>query len=393
MSKVWDLSRGFLPAKDPIEKLPKKFRAWEELAEEAPKLLAAGQFGKRVKDLPILNADDLEDEEELECAMRHLAFNAHSEVWESWQTIPKQSISAPTAVPLYQVAKKLGRPPVLHYVSYAPYNFRRLDKKKPIELGNLALLQNFLGGIDEEWFILDHVDIQNQLIPAFDVAHGHRWEDITSDEKRLSDSLLDVAKSVNAANKVLLRMPEHCDPYVYYNRVRPYIHGWKGNPRLSQGIVYEGVKELKGKTQSWRGETGAQGSDIPNLDILLSVRHSDNLPDGSPDILKVYLTEMRDYMPKEHRKFLEDFAWVCTTNSIREYVLKNKANKTIVDAYNSCVNEVAKFRDTHLKYAEGYINKQAEKSPYNPTSTGTGGTPFMEYLKKHLDETRAAIIK
>ena len=30
----------------------------------------------------------------------------------------------------------------------------------PIELGNIALLQNFLGGMDEEWFILVHVDIE-----------------------------------------------------------------------------------------------------------------------------------------------------------------------------------------------------------------------------------------
>ncbi len=45
----------------------------------------------------------------------------------------------------------LGRPPVLSYASYALDNWRRIDRKNPIDLGNIALLQNFLGGQDEEY--------------------------------------------------------------------------------------------------------------------------------------------------------------------------------------------------------------------------------------------------
>src|SRR2546427_4821666 len=37
--------------------------------------------------------------------------------------------------------------------SYALDNWRRLDPTSPIELGNITLLQNFLGGLDEEWFV------------------------------------------------------------------------------------------------------------------------------------------------------------------------------------------------------------------------------------------------
>ena len=49
---------------------------------------------------------------------------------------------------------------MLSYASYALDNWRRLDPASPIELGNIALLQNFLGGLDEEWFVLVHVDIE-----------------------------------------------------------------------------------------------------------------------------------------------------------------------------------------------------------------------------------------
>ena len=56
----------------------------------------------------------------------------------------------------------LGREPILSYASYALWNWRRLDESGPIALGNIALLQHFLGGLDEAWFILIHVDIERR---------------------------------------------------------------------------------------------------------------------------------------------------------------------------------------------------------------------------------------
>lgn len=388
---VWDLSRGFLPARDPIEKLPKKYLAWNQLAKEAPKLLAAGEFGKRVKDLPILDIDELAGDEELECAMRQLSFFGHSEVWESWQTTPKQSISAPTAIPWHALSKKLGRPPVLSYASYALYNWRRLNRKRPVELGNLALIQNFLGGIDEEWFILVHVEIEEKMRSLLDIISTAYDGAAFDSEELFAEAFSALFLDLEAINATLFRMTERCDPYIYYNRVRPYIHGWKGNPRLAEGIVYEGVAELNGKPQKWRGETGAQSAIMPSLDAFLGIEHADNLPDGSPDILKTYLLEMREYMPRKHRQFLANIEKSFSQHSVRKYVFLNEHRKAFVDLYNQCVNEVAKFRAKHLEYAASYIQKQSQVGA-NPTDIGTGGTPFMKYLKKHLDETRAHII-
>jgi len=62
--------------------------------------------------------------------------------------------------------KKCGRPPVLSYASYALNNWRRINPELPIELGNIALLQNFHGGQDEEWFVLVHVAIEATATPA-----------------------------------------------------------------------------------------------------------------------------------------------------------------------------------------------------------------------------------
>ncbi len=51
------------------------------------------------------------------------------------------------------------------------------------------------------------------------------------------------------------------------------------------------------------------------------------------------------------------------------------------------VEALEAFRSLHLEYAAAYIFRQAQTDAKNPHAVGTGGTPFMEYLKKHRDET------
>ena len=65
------------------------------------------------------------------------------------------------------------------------------------------------------------------------------------DEDTEKDNLEDALVSIKEINKIMNRMPEKCDPYIYYNRVRPYIFGWKNNPATPQGVVYEGVENIK----------------------------------------------------------------------------------------------------------------------------------------------------
>lgn len=39
--------------------------------------------------------------------------------------------------------------------------------------------------------------------------------------------------------EALSRMPVGCHPLIFYHRVRPFLSGWKANPTLPDGVLYE----------------------------------------------------------------------------------------------------------------------------------------------------------
>ena len=102
--------------------------------------------------------------------MTLLSYLGHAYVWRGER--PAEVFPKGLAVPWHAVACRLGRPPVLSYSSYALHNFFRFDPKREIECGNIGLIQNFFGGIDEEWFILIHVDIERKAAPGMAVLHA-----------------------------------------------------------------------------------------------------------------------------------------------------------------------------------------------------------------------------
>ena len=151
--------QGFLP-QDPREQIA-GCTPLNELGHALPKLLSARMVrpfidGQRAL-LPSIPSSW--QEQDYRAAMRILSFAGHAYVWES-PDHPAASLPVQLAQPWYEVAQWLGRPPVLSYASYALDNWRRLETSKPIALDNIVLLQNFLGGLDEEWFVVVHVQIE-----------------------------------------------------------------------------------------------------------------------------------------------------------------------------------------------------------------------------------------
>ncbi|NGZ03982.1 MAG: hypothetical protein CV090_13140 [Nitrospira sp. WS238] len=379
--------RGFLPS-DPCESLP-SCPSLNDLGHELPKLLSARQVRRFIDEHPSLlpSIPSTWGEDELRAAGRILSFAGHAYVWET-PGQPAVKLPSPLAQPWYEVAQRLGRPPVLSYASYALDNWRRLDQAKPIELDNIVLLQNFLGGLDEEWFVVVHLQIEYQAGPGLEGLVRANNGAANGKGNEVFSGLQALASAQTAMRDTLLRMKERCDPYVYYTRVRPYIHGWKNSPSLPDGLIYDQVEAYAQRPQQFRGETGAQSTIVPCLDAGLGIHHA-------PDPLTVYLQEMREYMPPQHRAFLQ--ALESQTDGQGRALLSGyvhdhrQSHPELWSAYCACIDLLAKFREIHIGYADSYIFRQHQTSATNPTAVGTGGTPFMTYLQKHLDETRQAI--
>ncbi|MUM35626.1 hypothetical protein, partial [Mycolicibacterium sp. CBMA 361] len=259
--------RGFLPRDDPLGHLPAPLAAWDELARNLPKLLATGRVRTFLERPPAFDIAPLTTHPDVERAMLILSYLGHAYVWGDVQ--PVYRLPAALAQPWHDVALRLGRPPVLSYASYALANWRRVDPEGPVALGNIVLLQNFAGGLDEEWFVLVHVDIEARAGNAL-VAIGEAQRAVQHAQAAAAEIALGtIACALEGMYQTLARMPEHCDPHVYYRRVRPYIHGWKNNPAMPDGLIYEGT--FGGTPQQFAGETGAQSTIIPALDAALGV--------------------------------------------------------------------------------------------------------------------------
>jgi indoleamine 2,3-dioxygenase len=116
---------------------------------------------------------------------------------------------------------------------------------------------------------------------------------------------------------------------------------------------------------------------------------------------------MRKYMPGPDRRFLEDLT---TRSNIRSFILSAGEKSPERQAYNEAVNELMKFRDTHIQMVTRYIvlaarrpkpTQDVEKvnlatvsmkgrDESNHTLSGTGGTDLMPFLKQTRDTVRDA---
>ncbi len=383
--ETYDISeaRGFLCSYDATAvELSGDWAIAQKVAMSLPQMMTTGRVRELLRqDLPLLTEEDVEglSETQARAAMVHYSFMVQAYVWgeaEASAVLPEC-----LARPMCALADKLGQQPLLPYSGYVLDNWGLHDPNGPVDLSNIYVIQNFSGGQDENWFILVHVAIEARAgaalarMPAVieTVAAGN-----TAEVTRLLNEIAEVWTDLK---HIFDRMPERCDPYAYFERVRPYIHGWKDNPALPNGVMYEGVEAHGGAPQSYRGQTGSQSSIVPCMDALLGVGHA-------ADPMKAYLDELHIYRPPGHRRFIDDLR---AESRLRDFVIET-SNAKLSEAYNANVQAVADFRTRHLEYAASYINKQQRKATGNDTSVGTGGTPFMKYLKKHRDETQANLI-
>ena len=355
------LKRGFLPVPDPLRSFPddSPFTLLDEIGMNLPGMLEHHGFRERARTLQIPAWPESRTREtdlpELRLYYLRIGFMASAYINQLGEP-PLHTLPATIAVPLCHVCTILRRPPILSYDGYALYNWRRLDPAGPVALGNIDTIQNFVHLHDEHWFILVHVEIEAIAARILDAVARIRASLVIPDYPAIDAALMQIAEAVTAQTVVLQRIPEKMDHRLYHRTFRKYI-------RFFEDVHYEGVSQAP---ISYRGETGAQSSIMPLLVGLMKIRHQ-------PSALTNHLADMRHYMPGEHRALIE----------IVEQLpdLRRWASPA---SFNRVVEAMAAFREVHYGWAEQYIHRHTDDP------RGTGGTPYMHWLRQLIDETYAA---
>ncbi len=372
--------RGFLCSYDADQvTLPEALSVVETTAMALPRTMPSGAVRKHLEALPALDLTAFcasASDPQIRKAMVHYSFMVQAYVWGD----PEAPTRLPETLarPIWQLAERLGQKPLLPYTAYVLDNWARIDPDGPIDLSNVYMIQPFLAGMDEAWFVIVHIAIEARAGLMLAEAPALINAAAQNDSHQIERSLNVISAGWDDINAIFDRMTDHCDPYIYFNRVRPYIHGWKDNPALGDGLIYDGVAETGGQPQAFRGQTGSQSSIVPSMDALLGIVHA-----GDP--LRRFLDELHAYRPPAHRRFIED---VRASSTLRTW-METHGSDALKDLYNENIRKLARFRTRHLEYAASYINKQAKGAGGNDTEVGTGGTPFMKYLKKHRDEAES----
>jgi indoleamine 2,3-dioxygenase len=362
--------RGFLPQSDPVRSFPpgSPLSLLDDVGRDLPSLLEDPGFRRYARSLrvPEWPEEGLRAETLPQLRLYYVRLGFLASAYVNQISEPRaDSLPRNIAVPLCKAAALLDRPPILSYDGYALYNWKRFDTSGPIALGNIDTLQNFVHLYDEHWFILVHVEIEAlgaQVLAAIGRAAralGDRGLSATDgatsragDEVTLA--LREIASAVWRQVDVLRRIPEKMDPALYYRRFRPYI-------RFFENVVYEGVAR---NPMNFRGETGAQSSLMPALIAFMKIAHRQSA-------LTDHLADMRQFMPREHRELI---AWIDALAPVRRLADPQ--------AYNDVLEAMATFREVHFGWAEEYVSRRVEDP------RGTGGTPYMTWLRQLIDETR-----
>lgn len=356
-------TRGFLPEADPLTAFPagSELAMLDELGRDLPSLLQDPGFRRYCTELALpvwpAHRNRAADLPELRLYYLRVGFLASAYInqlgVERATVLPRN-----IAVPFAQACARLQRPPILSYDGYALYNWKRFRRDGPITLGNLDTLQNFVHLYDEHWFILVHVEIEAIAARILDAIAQLHDALPAVDSGTLDAAFTNIAIAVREQVQVLRRIPEKMDPALYHKTFRPYI-------RFFDNVRYEGVEQAP---LYYRGETGAQSSVIPALVACMKIPHRTS-------VLTEHLADLRNYMPAAHRDLLSSIAAMPD--------LRPQADK---HAYNEVLKAMAEFREVHYGWAREYIER------WTDDPRGTGGTPYMQWLKQLIDETRAAMI-
>ncbi|KAI4154984.1 MAG: hypothetical protein LQ340_001293 [Diploschistes diacapsis] len=387
---------GFLPSELPLQILPDPYyNQWEAIAGNLQALLLCRRLREVVRKLPILSTSHLMHPAEWRRAYMLLAFITHGYIWggdtPAEVSSPTHHLASPLltraqrippsiSIPFLKICSILELPPVATYAGVCLWNFKPIFVDEPINtLDNLATLTTFTGSLDESWFYLISVAIEARGAPLIPLLVNAISAAREGDSETVTAALQLLAERLDELGTLMNRMYEHCDPHVFYHRIRPFLAGSKNmaDAGLPNGVIYQDGSGAE-KYRQYGGGSNAQSSLIQFFDIILGVTHrptgtgpppppppshphnphSSSSPSSVPQSADQqgpshnFIHEMRAYMPGPHARFLHD---VTATSNIRPFVLSRPADRALSLAYDAALAMLRSLRDKHIAMVSRYI--------------------------------------
>ncbi|KAM9475492.1 indoleamine 2,3-dioxygenase 1 [Clarias gariepinus] len=379
--------------RDPLVELPVYYQPWLEIAGRVSELVSSHSLRSSVHEMPVLDTHLLHSHRELRLAHLALGVITMSYVWQEGEQDKVKVLPRNLAVPFWEVSQRLGLPPIFTHADGVLANWRRRNPDGPLDMENLELLYSIPGGESARGFFLVTLLVELAAVPALKAIPEVIGGVCDGDVSAVTRGLDVVSRSIGDIKEALKLMHVYVDPSVFYSIMRIFLSGWKDNPSMTGGLVYEGVQT---EPMEFSGGSAAQSSLLHCFDELLGVKHEEHSAN--------FLTRMRSYMPPSHRCFIEE---ISRAPSLRAFVL-NQADERLTEAFDHCVAQLVLLRSYHISVVSRFITVPAsrakqlrsagpassedpdpvQKAPLALEEKGTGGTGIMSFLKSVRDRTK-----
>uniref|UniRef100_A0A3B1JPV3 Indoleamine 2,3-dioxygenase 1 n=1 Tax=Astyanax mexicanus TaxID=7994 RepID=A0A3B1JPV3_ASTMX len=378
---------------EPLRELPPYFQPWMDIAGRVSELISEHSLRSSVHELPLLETDSLQSHRELRLAHLALSIITMGYVWQEGEADLVKVLPQNLAIPFWEVSQKLGLPPILTHADGVLANWRKTDPDGSMDIENLELLFSLPGGKSVRGFFLVTLLVELAAVPglkAIPEAIGGVYD---GDVSVVNKALDVISQALDSMKEALKLMHDYVDPSIFYGVMRIFLSGWKDNPSMPDGLVYEGVQA---EPMEFSGGSAAQSSLLHCLDELLGIKHEEK--SGA------FLTRMRGYMPPFHKRFIEH---ISRSPSLRDFVLK-QGDESLTEAFEGCVDRLVAFRNFHINVVSRFITIPAArarqlrangpesgkepdlvgKAPTALEERGTGGSGIMSFLKEVRNQTK-----
>lgn len=382
---------------EPLTDLPEYYKPWMNIAKNVPELISSHSLRLRVHDMPLLETHLLQSHRELRLAHLTLSTLTMGYIWQEGERETVKILPRNLAVPLWDVSQRLGLPPILSHADTVLANWKKINPDGPFAMDNLELLLTLPGGETVRGFFLVTLLVELAAVPGLkaipEVISGVHYNDVAMVTKALNI----VGQAIDSMKQALKLMHDYVDPSIFYGILRIYLSGWKDNPLMADGLVYEGVQK---KPMEYSGGSAAQSSTLHCFDELMGVKHEGD--SGA------FLRRMRDYMPLSHKHFIEN---ISSRPFLRNFVLQ-QADEHLTQTFDQCLSRLVEFRNYHINIVTRYVTIPASrakqlrvtgqesveelgttgKAPTALEERGTGGSGIMSFLKRVRDKTKYGFI-